>query len=917
MAMETLLAQKEQLMSKLTAGTATDDEMKTLEALMGLLERSVLVRSPSFCARMADRETLLAINAQLVSKLTAGTATDDDIKTLKAVMGLLEKEAAKVLEKRSISSSLPRTETNGSRRMASQLIKSYVPLLPKSGSGGQEWYGCCEIERMRAESDAENWGVYSDNPRIAEQLRTKQSRTHQDQEAAKRIVSADRALEARKDAEAAERVAAADRAMAAREKDHNSTRQRQREEERRREEEAASHSIPGGLAEGDIVASRVSTYSRKGEPIYEGDIGTVLGACTVDWWHRWQVSVHFSGRCGICDMLVSQVQRAGYTAREAKTAGFRAGYSCAEIKAAGRTCAEAKTAGYTLEEVKRAGYTAREAKTAGFEIKAGYTCAEIKAAGLTCTEAKTAGYTLEEVKRAGYTAREAKTAGFEIKAGYTCAEIKAAGLTCTEAKTAGYTLEEVKRAGYTAREAKTAGFEIKAGYTCAEVKPDSELWLRAAEEAAKAKTELIPGCGEKGHQLASDRPAPENPEDMRTKRIVALDQPQAATPNSWVIDLLPRAKAGAPPNAGGERGGHAEFYGGDQVLVHAPNDKQVAARSEASAFKGEGHSILGPRDEGVVVVPPAIHPLAAAAPSSAGAAPPPTPAAAKTKPSKCANVRQFDVPVNDTKLKSTRQAFIKKAAELKKQPAPEAAMETFQGAVGGAAAAATTTAIGIGGAMMTGATMGQAVGMMGGPMGMVVGAVGGALIGAAIGGIGLLSEDDMVAVPTVPSEALNPEVAKVGKPSVKEIEKIKAEKDVQPSPARPKSQQAEAFGSELPLPVIAGVRAEEEEEEWGLLQKYGLDPAKPPPNCDDDVNKALDATACPSGEDMAHGLNSASKPKPTPRPSQCEGKEIDSRAMRMSQTRLERSQIRKPSPKQSDGIHCTGSKGTATRNKSK
>jgi len=869
--METLLAQKEQLMSKLTAGTATDDEMKTLEALMGLLERSVLVRSPSFCARMADRETLLAINAQLVSKLTAGTATDDDIKTLKAVMGLLEKEAAKVLEKRSISSSLPRTETNGSRRMASQLIKSYVPLLPKSGSGGQEWYGCCEIERMRAESDAENWGVYSDNPRIAEQLRTKQSRTHQDQEAAKRIVSADRALEARKDAEAAERVAAADRAMAAREKDHNSTRQRQREEERRREEEAASHSIPGGLAEGDIVASRVSTYSRKGEPIYEGDIGTVLGACTVDWWHRWQVSVHFSGRCGICDMLVSQVQRAGYTAREAKTAGFRAGYSCAEIKAAGRTCAEAKTAGYTLEEVKRAGYTAREAKTAGFEIKAGYTCAEIKAAGLTCTEAKTAGYTLEEVKRAGYTAREAKT----------------------------------------------AGFEIKAGYTCAEVKPDSELWLRAAEEAAKAKTELIPGCGEKGHQLASDRPAPENPEDMRTKRIVALDQPQAATPNSWVIDLLPRAKAGAPPNAGGERGGHAEFYGGDQVLVHAPNDKQVAARSEASAFKGEGHSILGPRDEGVVVVPPAIHPLAAAAPSSAGAAPPPTPAAAKTKPSKCANVRQFDVPVNDTKLKSTRQAFIKKAAELKKQPAPEAAMETFQGAVGGAAAAATTTAIGIGGAMMTGATMGQAVGMMGGPMGMVVGAVGGALIGAAIGGIGLLSEDDMVAVPTVPSEALNPEVAKVGKPSVKEIEKIKAEKDVQPSPARPKSQQAEAFGSELPLPVIAGVRAEEEEEEWGLLQKYGLDPAKPPPNCDDDVNKALDATACPSGEDMAHGLNSASKPKPTPRPSQCEGKEIDSRAMRMSQTRLERSQIRKPSPKQSDGIHCTGSKGTATRNKSK
>jgi len=145
----------------------------------------------------------------------------------------------------------------------------------------------------------------------------------------------------------------------------------------------------------------------------------------------------------------------------------------------------------------------------------------------------------------------------------------------------------------------------------------------------------------------------------------------------------------------------------------------------------------------VVVVPPAIHPLAAAAPSSAGAAPPPTPAAAKTKPSKCANVRQFDVPVNDTKLKSTRQAFIKKAAELKKQPAPEAAMETFQGAVGGAAAAATTTAIGIGGAMMTGATIGEAMGMIGGPVGMAIGAVVGVALGAAIGGSGLLSADDM------------------------------------------------------------------------------------------------------------------------------------------------------------------------------
>ena len=40
---------------------------------------------------MADRESLLAINAQLMSKLTAGTATDNDRKTLEAVMGLLER----------------------------------------------------------------------------------------------------------------------------------------------------------------------------------------------------------------------------------------------------------------------------------------------------------------------------------------------------------------------------------------------------------------------------------------------------------------------------------------------------------------------------------------------------------------------------------------------------------------------------------------------------------------------------------------------------------------------------------------------------------------------------------------------------------------------------------------------------------
>ena len=398
---ETLLALNAQLMSKLTAGTATDDDLQTLTAVMGLLERSVLVRSPSFCARMADRETLLAINAQLVSKLTDGTATDDDFKTLEVVMGLLEKDAATG----SISSSVPQTVTIGRwgspagasaaaasvqiigkrkdrgrtevlvkqsgggesqwqpiKSVSAVRIASQLEWIP-SGSEGQKWYNKCEIEDMRAEADDEDWGGYSDNPRIAEQLRTKQSHTKQrasmDQEAAKRIVSADPALEARKNAAAAERLAAAERAMAAREKDHTSTLQRQREEERRREEEAIRRAedrrrqdeerqrveeerrrkeaqrradwqadsyrrdyrrdkynwredyhqpqphIPGGFAKGDTVASRVSSnYAWNGDQIKVGDIGMVLGACTADKPDKHsRVSVDFGGY-GIWDMLV-------------------------------------------------------------------------------------------------------------------------------------------------------------------------------------------------------------------------------------------------------------------------------------------------------------------------------------------------------------------------------------------------------------------------------------------------------------------------------------------------------------------------------------------------------------------------------------------------------------------------------------
>ena len=238
---ESLLAINAQLMSKVTAGTATDDDLKTLTAVMGLLERSVLVvRSPSFCVRMADRETLLAINAQLMSKLTAGTATDDDLNTLKAVMHLLEQDAAKDVEKRSISSSVPQTAAKRRVRMASQLVKACHDIWGE----GQEWYGRCTIERMRAEADAEDSTRVkcevgsSAGSMVKAKADSKGNQASQEQEAAKRIASANRALEARKDLEAAQRLAAAERAMASREKEHSATCQRQREEDRRREEEA-------------------------------------------------------------------------------------------------------------------------------------------------------------------------------------------------------------------------------------------------------------------------------------------------------------------------------------------------------------------------------------------------------------------------------------------------------------------------------------------------------------------------------------------------------------------------------------------------------------------------------------------------------------------------------------------------------
>ena len=628
---ETLLALNAQLMSKLTAGTATDDDLQTLTAVMGLLERSVLVRSPSFCARMADRETLLAINAQLVSKLTDGTATDDDFKTLEVVMGLLEKDAATG----SISSSVPQTVTIGRwgspagasaaaasvqiigkrkdrgrtevlvkqsgggesqwqpiKSVSAVRIASQLEWIP-SGSEGQKWYNKCEIEDMRAEADDEDWGGYSDNPRIAEQLRTKQSHTKQrasmDQEAAKRIVSADPALEARKNAAAAERLAAAERAMAAREKDHTSTLQRQREEERRREEEAIRRAedrrrqdeerqrveeerrrkeaqrradwqadsyrrdyrrdkynwredyhqpqphIPGGFAKGDTVASRVSSnYAWNGDQIKVGDIGMVLGACTADKPDKHsRVSVDFGGY-GIWDMLVW---------------------------------------------------------------------------------------------------------------------------------------------------------------------PDSEAQIYKVPDSlpqGMLGQGMPQGGGPKPPQQQGYRPPQGYPPPQQSYRPQQQGYP---------------LQQGYPPQQRGM-----------PFQVHSPQQQRMPPQQGYPPQLSQAQAELGAAEDAA--------------------------------------------PAKTMKPKSARlAAALKKAAaeERKKQPAPKAAMETLQGAVGGAAAAATTTAIGIGGAMMTGATIGQAVGMMGGPVGMAIGAAVGVTIGAAIGGVGLLSTDEMsdvaAAVPTEPSEALNPEEA--------------------------------------------------------------------------------------------------------------------------------------------------------------
>lgn len=173
-----------------------------------------------------------------------------------------------------------------------------------------------------------------------------------------------------------------------------------------------------------------------------------------------------------------------------------------------------------------------------------------------------------------------------------------------------------------------------------------------------------PAFGGEGHRLVSDGPAAEvAPQDVRAARLAALERRQQASAGAttrraataaasdtapapaaapWAADLLPQAKRSACQNHWGKgRAGHAEFYGGDQVLVHEANAKQEASRAENAAFCGEGHRLAGRPPEGQVAgkveagtaaqadaaaeAAPAIHPLAAKALAAAAPAEPPKP----------------------------------------------------------------------------------------------------------------------------------------------------------------------------------------------------------------------------------------------------------------------------------------------------
>ena len=228
-------------------------------------------------ATMADVKPLMVMNEALLAKVKLGTASSEELKTLQAVMSLLEEE-------------VNRRAPRGKRRaqLAHKIIKD--ESSPPAWTSGQEWYGKGTIERMRSEAEkeasladaplhslrivaAERQPERQEAERVAAAGRADLNAGHSERDilasarlaaaeraskqrdcderqiaaaqAAERVASAERASKQRdRDeqqaaaARAAERVAAADRASRQREVDAKRQRDEQREREWKREEAA-------------------------------------------------------------------------------------------------------------------------------------------------------------------------------------------------------------------------------------------------------------------------------------------------------------------------------------------------------------------------------------------------------------------------------------------------------------------------------------------------------------------------------------------------------------------------------------------------------------------------------------------------------------------------------------------------------
>ena len=162
-----------------------------------------------------DLATLIGLKDSLLEKVQAGSATEDDIRTLDAVISLLEE---------AVNCQLPK----GQRR-ARIAVKVVQDCHNYERIEGQKWYGKGTIERMEWEADAEK--KLASNDTAAEPPAASQASGRPSKESE------------RLSAAAAERVAAAERAMAARHKEEQAReraeRQRQDEHERRLAEKQA------------------------------------------------------------------------------------------------------------------------------------------------------------------------------------------------------------------------------------------------------------------------------------------------------------------------------------------------------------------------------------------------------------------------------------------------------------------------------------------------------------------------------------------------------------------------------------------------------------------------------------------------------------------------------------------------------